>query len=83
MKADKIRDLDKAELDKQLNDMREQRFRLQFQMRMGQMDPLKKYRQLRKDRARMLTILRERELAGDTAATAPAPAATAKKKKGK
>ena len=81
MKADKIRDLDRAELDKQLNDMREQTFRLQFQMRMGQMDPLKKYRQLRKDRARILTILRERELAGETAPAAPA--ATAKKKKGK
>jgi large subunit ribosomal protein L29 len=81
MKADKIRDLDRAELDKQLNDMREQTFRLQFQMKMGQTDPLKKYRQLRRDRARMLTILRERELAGETAA--PAPAATAKKKKGK
>jgi large subunit ribosomal protein L29 len=46
---------------------------------MGQTDPLKKYRQLRKDRARMLTILRERELAGDTAAAAPV-AAKAKKK---
>jgi large subunit ribosomal protein L29 len=82
MKADKIRDLDRAELDKQLSDMREQTFRLQFQMRMGQMDPLKKYRQLRKDRARILTILRERELAGETA-PAPPVAATAKKKKGK
>lgn len=80
MKADKIRDLDKAELDKQLHDMREQMFRLQFQMKMGQMDPLKKYRTLRKDRARMLTILRERELAGGAAE----PVAVAPpKKKGK
>ena len=77
MKAEKIRDLDKAELNKQLSDMREQKFRLQFQMKMGQTDPLKKYRQLRKDRARMLTILRERELAGDTA---PAPVVETKKK---
>ena len=33
---------------------------------MGQMDGLKKVRAMRKDRARMLTVLRERELAGGT-----------------
>jgi large subunit ribosomal protein L29 len=32
---------------------------------MGQMDGLKKVRQMRKDRARMYTILREREMAGE------------------
>jgi large subunit ribosomal protein L29 len=80
MKADKIRDLDNAELNKQLDEMREQNFRLRFQMKMGQADPLKKYQQLRKDRARILTILHERELTGDPG---PAPAARGKKKKGK
>jgi large subunit ribosomal protein L29 len=45
--------------------MDEQFFRLQFQMNMGQMDGLKKFRAMKKDRARMLTILRERELAGE------------------
>ena len=39
-------------------------FRLQFQMSMGQMDGLKKVRAMKKDRARMLTILRERETGG-------------------
>jgi len=63
MKAQKVRDLDDNELRKQLRDMDEQRFRLQFQMNMGQTDGLKKMRGLRKDKARMLTILRERELA--------------------
>ena len=38
-------------------------FRLRFQMWMGQTDGLKKLRQMRKDRARMLTMLREREIA--------------------
>jgi large subunit ribosomal protein L29 len=47
-----------------LKDMDEQRFRLQFQKNMGQTDGLKKLRAMRKDKARMLTILRERELAG-------------------
>ncbi len=38
-------------------------FRLKFQMSMGQAEGLKKVRSMRKERARMLTILRERELA--------------------
>jgi large subunit ribosomal protein L29 len=60
--ADKARALDDAEVEKQLRDGREQMFRLRFQMSMGQMDGLKKVRALKKDRARMLTVLREREL---------------------
>jgi large subunit ribosomal protein L29 len=63
MKAQKVRDLDENDLRQQLRDMEEQNFRLRFQMSMGQTDGLKKVRQMRKDRARMLTILRERELA--------------------
>ena len=62
MKADKVRQLDSKELTSQEADMRDQMFRLKFQVGMGQTDGLKKYRQLRKDRARMLTVLREREL---------------------
>ena len=62
MKAQKVRDQDGTELKNQLAQMDEQMFRLRFQMSMGQMDGLKKVRAMRKDRARMLTILREREL---------------------
>jgi len=60
MKADKVRDLDTNELTRQLGEIDEQLFRLQFQMSMGQMDGLKKVRAIRKDRARIHTILRER-----------------------
>ena len=65
MNAQKVRDLDEQELKQQLKEMDEQMFRLHFQMSMGQMDGLKKVRQMRKDRARIYTILRERELAGE------------------
>ena len=65
MNAQKVRDLDEQELKHQLKEMDEQMFRLHFQMSMGQMDGLKKVRQMRKDRARIYTILRERELAGE------------------
>jgi large subunit ribosomal protein L29 len=61
MRADKVREIDTTELQRQLSDSRDQLFRLRFQLAMGQTDGLKKYRSLRKDRARMLTILRERE----------------------
>ena len=60
MKAEKIRGLEAAELDKQVKDMQESMFRLRFQMSLGQADGLKKYREMRKDRARILTVLRER-----------------------
>jgi large subunit ribosomal protein L29 len=60
MKADKVRDLDTNELERQLGEIDEQLFRLKFQMSMGQMDGLKKVRAIKKDRARIQTILRER-----------------------
>jgi large subunit ribosomal protein L29 len=79
MRADKVREIDNAELQRQAGDIREQAFRLRFHMEMGQTDGLKKLRAIKKDRARMLTILRDRELHPDTA---PEPVAK-KKKKGK
>ena len=60
--ADKARNMDDAEIHKQLRDSKDQEFRLRFQMSMGQVDGLKKTRALKKERARMLTVLREREL---------------------
>jgi large subunit ribosomal protein L29 len=62
MNADKVRDLDTKELDIQLRDINDQLFHLRFQMRMGQTDGLKKYRLLRKDRARILTIMGQRSI---------------------
>lgn len=78
MKADKVRELDNDELTRQEREIREQMFRLRFQLTMGQTDGLKKMRVLRKDRARMLTTLRERELHPETV-----PAPKTGKRKGK
>ena len=58
MKSQKVRDLDDTELRNQLREMDEKMFRLHFQMSMGQMEGLKKVREMKKDRARMLTLLR-------------------------
>src|SRR6202162_3229791 len=75
--ADKARGLDAAEIAKQLREASEQMFRLRFQLSMGQADGLTKLRKLRRERARMLTIQREREL-GQSEAPA-AKTVTAKK----
>jgi large subunit ribosomal protein L29 len=64
MARSEIRDLDSNELKNQLEESQEQMFRLRFQLGMGQTEGLNKYRQLRRDRARMLGMLRERELQG-------------------
>ena len=63
MKSQKIRDLDPNELQHQLHTIEEQLFRFNFQMSMGTMEGLKKARAMKKDRARIYTILRQRELA--------------------
>jgi len=73
--ADKARGLDAAEIAKQLRDASEQMFRLRFQLSMGQADGLTKLRNLRKERARMLTIQRERELGQSEAPAAKTVAA--------
>ncbi len=53
MKADKFRELDPKELEQKLREIEEQIFHLRLQMSLGQMDGLKKYRELRKDKARI------------------------------
>ncbi len=60
---EKVRDFSDQELQHKLTEMDEQKFRLKFQMSMGQMDGLKNVRAMKKTRARIYTILRERELA--------------------
>ena len=57
----KLRDLSSDELERQQGEMNEQMFKLRFQWAMGQTETLKKMRELRKDRARLLTILGEKE----------------------
>jgi len=78
MDIKKARELEAAEITKQVKEGDDTMFRLKFQMTMGQNDGIKKYRELRKDKARMLTVQKERELESRTAS---APKATAKEGK--
>jgi len=56
----KMRDSSVDELRQQETEMKEQMFRLRFQWSMGQTETLKKMRELRKDQARMQTILHDK-----------------------
>lgn len=60
----KLRDLSADELQRREAEMGEQLFKLRFQWAMGQTESLNKLRELRKDRARLLTIMREKKSNG-------------------
>jgi large subunit ribosomal protein L29 len=61
MKADKVRNLTEEELRHQERELADQLFKLKFQLNMGQTESLKKMRGLRKDIARVKTIMGERQ----------------------
>jgi len=77
MNVDKIRNLTDVELNHQQRELNDQLFKMKFQLKMGQTESLKKIRELRKDIARVKTVMREKELAGDNGAAAPKAAAPA------
>jgi large subunit ribosomal protein L29 len=83
MDAEKLRNLTDAELQHQQRELNDQLFRLKFQLKMGQTESLTKIRGLRKDVARIHTVMREKQLgivrhAGAAAAPAAAVAPAAK-----
>jgi large subunit ribosomal protein L29 len=57
-----LRDLPDAELRARLDTAKEELFNLRFQLATGQLDNPMRIKQLRHDVARLLTLLREREL---------------------
>jgi len=80
MDVEKLRNLTDAELTHQQRELNDQLFRMKFQLKMGQTESLNKIRGLRKDVARIKTIMREKELGltnGSKAAAASADAAEA------
>jgi large subunit ribosomal protein L29 len=74
MDAEKLRNLTDAELQHQQRELNDQLFKLKFQLKMGQTESLNKIRGLRKDVARVHTVMREKQL-GIVRTAAPAPAA--------
>jgi large subunit ribosomal protein L29 len=62
MKPKELREFSDEELRVQLKTLKEQLFRLRFQLATAQLDNPMRIRQVKKDIARVHTILREREL---------------------
>ena len=64
LKAAEIRDLSVEEINQKLAETKEELFNLRFQNATGQLDNYKRLRDLKRDVARIKTVLRARELAG-------------------
>ncbi|MGO1469585.1 MAG: 50S ribosomal protein L29 [Tissierella sp.] len=62
MKAKEIRQMSGNELDGRLLELKEELFNLRFQLATGQLDNPLSIKSVRKDIARVKTILKEREL---------------------
>jgi large subunit ribosomal protein L29 len=63
VKAQEIRTLSTDEVKVRLNDMEEEFFNLRSQFTIGQLENFNRLTELKRDIARVKTILRERELA--------------------
>ncbi|HBT20963.1 MAG TPA: 50S ribosomal protein L29 [Peptococcaceae bacterium] len=62
MKAKELRELSTEELQQKVGELKRELFNLRFQLATGQLENHMRIRQVRKDIARVKTILREREL---------------------
>jgi large subunit ribosomal protein L29 len=62
-KPEELRDLSDEELDTKLAEAKEELFNLRFQLVTGQLDNPMAIKIMRKEIARILTVIRERELA--------------------
>lgn len=63
MKPQDIRELKDDEIQERIGELTEERFRLRFRSATMQLENPKLFMEIRRDIARMKTVLRERELA--------------------
>jgi large subunit ribosomal protein L29 len=62
MKAKELRDMEASDLLKKLDGLKEELFNLRFQIATNQLDNPMRIREVRRDIARVKTILKERDL---------------------
>ena len=62
MKAKEVRALSDTELEQKLSELKEELFNLRFQLATGQLDNPSRIKMVRRDIARVKTIMREKEL---------------------
>jgi large subunit ribosomal protein L29 len=70
VKASDLRGRTADQLQEQLTQLRKERFNLRFQKATGQLENVGRVRQVRRDIARVLTVLAEQERAKTTTTTA-------------
>ena len=66
MKASELRNMTGEELNKKLSDLRTELFNLRFQAITGQLGNPRRINMVKKDIARIKTIVHEREMSGQT-----------------
>ena len=66
MKAEDVRELDNTELEHRLGELKQEQFRLRFRSATMELENPRVLREIRRDIARINTIMREREMAGTT-----------------
>jgi large subunit ribosomal protein L29 len=66
MKATEVREMTAAELESKLKDLKEELFNLRFQLAINQLDNPMRISAVKKDIARIKTVMRANELAGST-----------------
>lgn len=64
MKASKMRDMPSVELQKELSELKKELFKLRFQLATNQLDNPNKVKNVKKDIARVKTVIRAREIEG-------------------
>jgi large subunit ribosomal protein L29 len=69
-KGAELRETDEGELETRLADAKQELFNLRFQIVTGQLDNSARIRTVRRDIARILTVLREKEIEAAEAAQA-------------
>lgn len=62
MRAKELRDMTVEELEKKMNDTKDELFRLRFQLATGQLDNAMRIKEVRRNIARVKTVIREREI---------------------
>jgi large subunit ribosomal protein L29 len=70
MKAKEIRELTDAEAQSKLRDLRQEMFNLRLQQQTARLERPSRIREVRRDMARIETVLRERQLETTTTAAA-------------
>ena len=62
LKVSEIKELGREEIERKLDETKEELFNLRFQNATGQLDNYKRIKELRRDVARIKTLLREQEI---------------------